>query len=94
MSFLRRLTTGHVAILGVLAVGALALVTREQWDWLLEDGSVQSEGVTAPALEDVDDESERLYRIGDGSVAFYEVDESLGGRSGVAVGWSTIHSRR
>lgn len=83
---LSRLDTGRVALLLLLAVGAAAFVTRDQWDWLLEDGSVQTEGVDAPTLEDVDDATERLYRIGEGSSVTYTVEERLAGASSSASG--------
>ncbi len=65
-----------------------AFVTRNQWDWLLEDGTPQTVGAVAPALENVDEATERLYRINsdDSSSVTYEVDESLAGKTRTAKG--------
>ncbi|MEZ5239783.1 MAG: YceI family protein [Microthrixaceae bacterium] len=46
-----------------LVLASLAFATRSQWSWLLEDGTPQTVGAVAPALEDLDEGSERLYRI-------------------------------
>jgi polyisoprenoid-binding protein YceI len=86
MAVLRRLDAGRIAILAVLLVGAAAFITRDQWDWFFEDASVQTEGVDAATLDDVDLETEQLYRIGAGSSASYTVEERLGGASSAASG--------
>ena len=74
------------ALLLVAGLATVALLTKDQWDWLLEDGGVQSEGVTAPTIDDVDTATERLYRIGDGSSVSYAVEERLAGSTSTARG--------
>jgi len=86
MARLRRLDVGRLAILAVVVLVAVAVVTRDQWDWLLEDGSVRSDDATAEELAIDDDATERLYRIGDGSEVTYRVDERLAGQDSTAIG--------
>ncbi len=75
-----------VAVPVVLVVAALA--TKDQWDWLLEDGTPNTVGAAAPALDDVDESAERLYRIAsdDRSLVTYSVEETLAGQSRTAEG--------
>ena len=54
MTRLRRLDLGRVAILALLVVGTAALLTRDQWDWVFEDGSIRSEAPIAPTIDDLD----------------------------------------
>ena len=67
---------------------AVAIATKDQWDWLLEDGSAGTVGAAAPALADVDESSERLYRIAsdDRSSVTYSVQETLAGADRTAEG--------
>lgn len=84
---LRRLDIGRLALLSVVLVATVALLTRDRWDWIFEADEAQTTGVDSEQLAvEVDDE--RLYRIapGNGSVVSYEVEERLGGGSGVATG--------
>jgi polyisoprenoid-binding protein YceI len=69
-------------------VAVTAFVTRDQWDWLLEDGSAHTVGAVAPAVEEVDPDTERLYRIAsdDRSSVTYAVEEILAGTSRTAEG--------
>ena len=90
MSRLRRLDMGRLGILAVLVIAAAAFVTRDQWDWLLEDGSVRTQGVTADTIDDVDEETERLYRITSDSSVSYEVQERLAGSASTAVGTTSL----
>ncbi|MGI9576586.1 MAG: YceI family protein [Microthrixaceae bacterium] len=66
---------------------AMAFATKDQWDWLLEDGTAKTVGAAAPALE-VDEATERLYRIAsdDKSSVAYSVQETLAGSSKIAQG--------
>lgn len=67
---------------------AVAIATKDEWDWLLEDGSAGTVGAAAPALADVDESSERLYRIAsdDRSSVTYSVKETLAGADRTAEG--------
>ena len=90
MAVLRRLQPGQFAILGVVVIGSLLMVTRDQWDWLLADGDPQTTDVEAPtiAVEEVDEETQRLYRISpnNGSEVRYVVTERLAGTEKTTVG--------
>ena len=72
------------APLAFTAVALGAWVTIDEWDWLLEDGSVQSDGVSAPGVELAS--GTELFRIGDGSTVTYRVQERLGGSRSTAEG--------
>ncbi len=74
----------------ILVVGA-AFATRDQWDWLLEDGTPRTVGAVAPALDGLDGDTERLYRIAsdDRSSVSYSVEETLAGASQTASGTTT-----
>ncbi len=82
----RYLRYALVALPVLVAVTAFA--TKDQWDWLLEDGTAHTVGAVAPAVEDVDPTAERLYRIAsdDRSSVTYEVEEILAGTSRTAEG--------
>ena len=94
MAALRRLQPGQFAILGVVVIGSLLMVTRDQWDWLLADGDPQTTDVEAPtiAVEEVDEETQRLYRISpnNGSEVRYVVTERLAGTEKTTVGTTTV----
>ena len=79
--------SGHIAILAVALIGLLALFTKDQWSWLLQDSEPKTEGVFAAPLEDVR-ASEKLYRISpdNGSTFRYEVQEQVAGASRTVVG--------
>ena len=66
MAALRRLDVGRLAILGVLLIGTVVIFTKDQWDWIFADGEAETTDVDAPTIDvdDVDDETQRLYRIG------------------------------
>ncbi len=89
MSWLRKLDFGRLSILAVLLIGAVAFITKDQWDWLLADGSVKSTGVTAPTIDDVDQQTEDLYRISNRSTATYTVEEKVAGSSRTTSGLTT-----
>ena len=76
-----------VIVIAVAAV-ATAWATRDQWTWLLEDGGVNTVGAVAPALDDLDGNSERLYRVSSNaeSSVTYSVEETLAGKSQAAQG--------
>ena len=87
---LKNLAYLGIGVLGVLAV--VAYLARDEWDWLVADDTPKTASVTAPALQDVDPDSERLFRIlpnGDSSVT-YRVTERLAGNEAEAVGETTI----
>lgn len=80
-------TLGRGRLLAVVAaagLAAVAIAAQDQWTWLLEDGSVQSDGAVAADLAVADDE--RLYVIGEGSTASYRIGERLAGAESTAVG--------
>ncbi len=84
----------------LVVVGITAFLTRDQWLWTVaDDAEPASRGqVSAPPVVDVeggeelDVETERLYRIvpGDGSRAGYHISERLGGVSRTTVGTTTV----
>ncbi|MEZ5170631.1 MAG: YceI family protein [Acidimicrobiia bacterium] len=73
-------------VLFFLALGAF--LTSEHWTWLLEDGSVRSDGVTAPpvVLEPGDD----LFRVGDESSATYITTERKAGNDSTVEGSTSL----
>ena len=73
-------------------LGAAALLTKDQWDWLLADDAAQTTGVAAPTIDDLDEDVEQLYRVvpNDGSSATYRVEEDLAGRSKTTEGTTTV----
>jgi polyisoprenoid-binding protein YceI len=72
----------------ITTVAMTTWITIDEWDWLLEDGSVRSDGVSAPPV--ALDPGDELFRIGDGSVVTYRVAERLGGSDSTAVGTTTL----
>ena len=90
----RRLDPGRLAILAVVLVGAGALLTKNQWDWVLSSDEAQTSGVEAPTVdpEDVDGVDERLYRVSpdNGSEVRYVVTERLAGSSKTTIGTTTV----
>ncbi|MEM9201462.1 MAG: YceI family protein [Actinomycetota bacterium] len=90
----RRLDLGQYVILAVLFVGTVAMFTRDQWDWVLQSGDAETTDVDAPTIdvEEVDPETERLYRIvpNGGSAARYVVDERLAGQAKTTIGTTTV----
>ncbi|MEM9465897.1 MAG: YceI family protein [Actinomycetota bacterium] len=94
MAALGRLDFGRVAIVAVLLVGTTAILTKDQWDWLLQSGDAETTDVDAPtvAIDELDGERERLYRIrpDNGSEARYVVTERLAGNEKTTVGTTTV----
>ena len=94
MAALRRLDVGRLAILGVLLIGTVVIFTKDQWDWIFADGEAETTDVDAPTIDvdDVDDETQRLYRIGpdNGSEVRYVVTERLAGNEKTTVGTTTV----
>ena len=94
MAALRRLQPGQFAILGVVVIGSLLMVTRDPWGWLRAGGDPQTTEVEAPtiAVEEVDEETQRLYRISpnNGSEVRYVVTERLAGTEKTTVGTTTV----
>ncbi len=80
------LKIGLPALLVLVLAGAW--VTSDQWLWLLEDGSVQSEGVAAPTLTVAPGET--LFRISEGSEVTYAVEERLAGSTKTASGSTAL----
>ena len=74
----------------VLAAGVAfgAWFTADEWDWLLADGTVRSDGADAPPVE-VAEGAERFVLV-DGSQVTYRIDERLGGSDSTAVGTTTV----
>ena len=89
-----RLDVGRLAIVAVLLVGTTAILTRDQWDWLLASGEAQTTDVDAPTIDadTVDAETQRLYRIvpNGGSEARYVVTERLAGQETTTTGTTTV----
>ncbi len=77
---------------GVVALIALALATRGQWAWVLNDDEAQTRDVEAPTLTDIDTSTERLYRIApnDGSTLTYSVEENLAAADRTASGSTSV----
>ena len=75
----------------VIVVAGAAFATKDQWDWLFADSDAQTVGAFAPALEDLDGDTEHLYRMvtDDGSSLTYTVEENLAGNDGTASGTTT-----
>ncbi|HUW02272.1 MAG TPA: YceI family protein [Acidimicrobiales bacterium] len=92
MTRLRRFGLAQIAVLAFVVIGAVALLTKDQWDWLLADDEAQTTGVLAPTIDDVDSEVEDLYRISadDGSSVTYRVEEDLAGRSQTTEGVTSV----
>ena len=92
MARLRKLDLGRLSILVVLLLGTAALVTKDQWDWVFTSDEAETQGVSAETIDDVDDATERLYRIApdNGSAVSYAIEERLGGNESVAVGVSHV----
>ena len=92
MARLRKLDFGRLSILVVILVGTAAIVTRDQWDWIFASDEAETQGVTAETFTEVDDATERLYRISpdNGSAVSYQVAERLAGNENLAVGVTTV----
>ena len=80
------LTFGVPVVAAAVAFGAW--YTADEWDWLLEDGTVRSEGAEAPPV-DVPDGAERFTLV-EGSQVTYRVDERLGGNDATAIGTTAV----
>lgn len=78
----------YALVIVPLLVAGAAFVTRGQWTWLFEDGEAHHVGAVAPVLENLDEDSERLYRIisDDVSTVTYSVQEVLAGTERTAEG--------
>lgn len=92
MARLRKLDLGRLSILAVVLIGTVAVLTKDQWDWVFSSDEAETQGVSAEAITDVDNATERLYRIApnNGSEVSYAVEERLGGSDGSAVGVTTV----
>ena len=99
MHRLRRLDKGRLALLGLLMLGAVAFLAREQWWWVAAGDEPITQGAVplpAPVIDkDTYDASDmstvRLYRVSPdgGSSASYHVQEQLGGVVRTTVGTTT-----
>ncbi len=71
-----------VFIIAFLVLSAAAWASRDQWVWYFSDADAQTVGAFAPAIPDLDEDTDHLYRIlsDDGSSVTYEVDEELAGQ--------------
>jgi polyisoprenoid-binding protein YceI len=89
---LRSLDIGRLSILVVLLIGTVAIITKDQWDWIFSPDEAETQGVSAETLTIDDDEVERLYRISpnNGSSVSYAVEERLAGNDSLAVGVSHV----
>ena len=76
----------------VVVLAAVGFATKDQWDWLFASDEAQTTSAVAPVLDDVDPETEQLYRIvpDNGSSATYTVEERLAGNSTTASGTTTV----
>jgi len=92
MARLRKLDLGRLSILVVILIGTAAIVTKDQWDWIFTSDEAEEQGVSAETIVDVDDATERLYRVGpnNGSAVSYAVEERLAGNGNIAVGVSHV----
>lgn len=92
MSVLRKLDAGRTVIVVVAVIATAALLTRDRWGWIVDDDQAATSGVTAPVIDDVDAEHERLYRISpdNGSEVRYVVTERLAGTEKTTVGATTV----
>ncbi len=82
-----------IGLFGALAlVGGLLFATKDQWSWFVADGDPVVTDVDAPTLDDIDADTELLYRItpDNGSVVSYEVAERLAGKAQLAIGATTV----
>jgi polyisoprenoid-binding protein YceI len=88
MARLRTLDLGRLSILVVAVVATAALLTKDQWDWIFASDEAATQDVSAEQLVDVDEATERLYRIApdNGSAVSYRVTERLAGNEGETVG--------
>lgn len=75
--------TGLVAFLAVTG-----FVVRDEWTWVIADGSVRSDGVAAPAVEV--GAGQELYRIGPGSEVGYTTTERLAGDESTVTGTTSL----
>jgi polyisoprenoid-binding protein YceI len=89
---LRKLDLGRLSILVVILIATVAIVTKDQWDWIFNSDEAETQGVSAETIDDVDDATERLYRVGpnNGSAVSYAVEERLAGSESLAVGVTTV----
>ena len=85
---LRQLVTVRNGVVLAVLLGAVAIGTKSQWDWVFADDEAQTVGAVAPALEDVDEDTERLYRIAsdNGSSLTYSVEENVAGTAQTTTG--------
>ena len=92
MARLRKLDLGRLSILAVILLGTVALVTKDQWDWVFASDEAEEQGVTAETIDDIDEATERLYRIAPnrGSAVSYAVEERLAGNESLAVGVTNV----
>lgn len=73
-------------VVGVFAVGGLALATRSQWDWLVADDDVVFEVPSAPELTIATETQRRFVVDPESSLVSYTATERLVGSSTEAVG--------
>lgn len=92
VSRLRKLDIGRLSVLAILVLGTVALITRDQWTWLFSSDAAQTQEVAAPTIDDVDEVTERLYRISadNGSEVRYVVNETLAGADNTVTGVSSV----
>ncbi|MEL7208636.1 MAG: hypothetical protein AAGK32_10465, partial [Actinomycetota bacterium] len=62
MRLVRKVVTQPSFILLCVVLVAAAFATRDQWDWLFAESDAQTIGAYAPALENLDGDTEQLYR--------------------------------
>jgi polyisoprenoid-binding protein YceI len=92
MARLRTLDLGRLSVLAVVLIGTVAVLTRNQWDWVFDSDEAQTQGVSAAVITEVDDATERLYRISpnNGSEVGYAVVERLAGNEQLTVGVTNV----
>ncbi len=87
-----KFSVARVSLVLVLVVAATAAFTKDSWDWLLGGGEALTQGVEAPEISDIDNETERLYRVvsDNGSLASYTVVERRGNSDETITGTSSV----
>jgi polyisoprenoid-binding protein YceI len=92
MARLRKLDLGRLSLLAVVLIGTVAIITKDQWDWVFTSDEAQTQGVSAEIITEVDDATERLYRISpdNGSAVSYEIEERLAGNERRTVGVTNV----
>jgi polyisoprenoid-binding protein YceI len=92
MARLRKLDFGRLSILVIILIGTVAILTKDQWDWVFSSDEAETQGVAANQIDDFNDATERVYRVApnNGSAVSYAVEERLAGNNSLATGVSAV----